>query len=291
MIVVVQRAQELHDELKKRMPEVILDLSVHESGDVGEAAVGVSAYHMSAGKMDTGEEAFFNGATNTFVFWRWGVWLLQTNDVVGATGHLHRRIMTRDNGPGFSFTGLHDAVSALWPALVEVEQGRRQAGELANLNFFTVPYSAGLIYAEFQKLRESHRFRPVLRILDKERVTDLRLETPFSNADEHLLVMPKTFLTRLNANQRKLQSMVAAYIHKHKEATNTLKKKSRLLYDSPRVGEYMRRTFNDEPPATDLIRSAIVDLDLLTRSPEWVKESERSRRSAERTRANAPPPE
>jgi hypothetical protein len=284
---VVERAQQVHDELKKRMPEAIFVMSVHESGEVGEAAVGLSAYHMSAGKMESSEEAFLNGATNTFVFWRWGVWLLQTNDVVGATGHLHRRIMTRDSTPDFSFTGLHDAVSSLWPALVEVGQVRRQVGELANITFFSVPYSSGLICAEFQKLQDSHKFRSILRILDKQKVRDLSLPSPFSSGDDHLLVIPKTYITRLNANQKKLHSLIEAYLQKHKAATVFLKRRSRLLYDSSRVGKYMRRTFNDESFEMDLIRSAIADLDSLTRSPEWITESERNRRSAERSQANA----
>jgi hypothetical protein len=112
----VQRAYEVRDELQRRMPEAILEIAQHIADEVGEAAVGLSAYHMSATKMEAGGDAFLNGATHTFVFWRWGVWLLQTNDVVAATGHFHRRVMTRDTSPHFSFTGLHNAVSTLWPA-------------------------------------------------------------------------------------------------------------------------------------------------------------------------------
>ena len=176
---VIKRANEVHDELQRRMPEAILEMVVHESVKVGEAAIGVSAYHMFAAKMEDSGEAFFNGVTHTFVFWQWGVWLLQTNDVVGATGHFHRRVMTRDRSQHFSFTGLHNSVSTLWPALVELGQRRRRSEERANITFFVVPYSRGLICVEFQKLSESHAFRPVLKVLDKEIVTDYPLATPF----------------------------------------------------------------------------------------------------------------
>lgn len=285
---VLQRARAVHDELHRRMPEAILEMVLHESEEVGEAAVGVSAYHMSATKMEAGGEAFLNGATHTFVFWRWGVWLLQTNDVVGATGHFHRRVMTRDRSAHFSFTGLHNAVSALWPALVELGQRRRLFEERANITFFAAPYSGGLICAEFQKLLDSHKFKPVLKVLDKEIVTDYPLATPFSNGDDHLLVMPRTFLDRrrLNSNQKTLHSMLANYVTKHTEAIDYWRRSSRLLYGSPRIGSYMQRTFNDSLVPQSLIEPAIEDLDTLTKSPEWIKESARNRGAMERARAH-----
>lgn len=285
---VVQRAHEVHDELQRRMPEALLEIVLHESEEVAEAAVGVSAYHMSATKMEAGGEAFLNGSTHTFVFWRWGVWLLQTNDVVGATGHFHRRVMTRDTSTHFSFTGLHNAVSALWPALVELGQRRRLFEERANIRFFAAPYSGGLICVEFQKLHESHMFRPALKVLDKEIVTDYSLATPFSNGDDHLLVMPKTFLDRrrLNSNQKTLHSMLVNYVTKHKSAIDYLRRSSRLLYGSTRIGSYMRRTFNDHTVPQSIIEAAIGDLDILTKSPEWIKESERNGRAVQRARAH-----
>lgn len=285
---VVRRAHEVHDELQRRMPEAIIEMVKHETEEVGEAAIGISAYHMSAAKMEVGGEAFLNGVTHTFVFWRWGVWLLQTNDVIGATGHFHRRVMTRDRSQHFSFTGLHNAVSTLWPALVELGQRRRQFEERANITFFVVPYSGGLICAEFQKLRESHIFRPVLRVLDKEIVTDFPLATPFSNGDDHLLVMPRTFLPhrRLNSNQKTLHSMLVSYVAKHTCALDYLRRSSRLLYGSPRVGRYMQRTFNDDGDPQSLIEPAIAELDILSMSPEWIKESKRNRSAVERTRAD-----
>ncbi|WP_156940825.1 hypothetical protein [Mesorhizobium sp. LSJC265A00] len=285
---VVQRAHEVHDELQRRMPEAIFEMVVHQSEEVGEAAIGVSAYHMSAAKMEVGGEAFLNGATNTFVFWRWGVWLLQTNDVVGATGHFHRRVMTRDRSPHFSFTALHNAASTLWPALVELGQRRRGFDERANITFFAVPYSGGLICAEFQKLQESHRFKPVIKVLDREIVRDFALATPFANGDDHLLVMPRTFLDRrrLNSNQKKLHSMLVSFVTKHTGAIDYLRRSSRLLYSSPRVGSYMQRTFNDDGVPQTLIEPAIADLDNLTKSPEWIKESERNRRAVERARSD-----
>lgn len=285
---VVRQAHKVRDELQRRMPEVIIDIALHPTDKVGEAAIGVSAYHMSATKMADGGEAFFNCATHTFVFWRWGVWLLQTNDVVGSTGHFHRRVMTRDTSALFSFTGLHDAVSAIWPALVELGQQRRMSRARANITFFAVPYSSGLICVEFQKLRESQKFKPVIKVLDKEIVTDYPLATPFSNGDDHLLVMPKTYLSRkrLNANQKRLHQMLNDYLTQHKDATDYLRRASRLHYGSIKVGPYMKRTFNDDQFPQSRLDAALLDLDVLTKSPEWMKESERNRRAAERSQTD-----
>ncbi len=281
------RATAVRDELQRRMPEVIIDVAYHPADEVGEAAIGLSVYHMSATKMEDSDEAFFNCVTHTFVFWRWGVWMLQTNDVVGSSGHFHRRVMTRDASLSFSFTGLHDAVSELWPALVELGQRRRLNRASASLTFFVVPYADGLICAEFQKLRESGRFRPVIKVLDKEIVTDYTLSADFSNGDDRVLVMPKTYLNRrrLNSNQKILHQMLKDYLAKHRDAIDYLRRASRLHYASAKVGLYMKRTFNDDRFPQSRLDAAMSDLHGLTTSLVWVKESERNRRAADRSLA------
>lgn len=107
--------------LASQMPDVELELVQRRSASVRQDAVGVVAYHTNATPIDeansTGSlEPLFGAAIDAFVFWRWGVWWLQSWDPVVVTGHVHRRVLSRSTAQPSTFAEFHGALSVLWPS-------------------------------------------------------------------------------------------------------------------------------------------------------------------------------
>ena len=280
----VRHGSALKAHLASHMPDVELELVERRSASVRQEAVGIVAYHTNAAPLDqdnsTGSlEPLFGAATDAFIFWRWGAWWLQIWDPVVVTGHVHRRVMSRSTAPITSFAEFHSALSLLWPALLALGNRRRAMDKRADVTFFCFPLWDGLAFADFQKLESSGPFAPSLWEVKNGEMKQNLLADRLSVGSERLLVQVRTIFgeKRFNARQKVLRTKLQEFVAKHASALEHLRRQQRFGLPMPgRFGVGLDRLFGKSGADQATVEHAISDLDILTKTEEWLAEVSRS---------------
>jgi hypothetical protein len=206
-------------------------------------------------------------------------------------------MLERSNLAFANFGEAQDALSTVWPALIELGQERRLRGERANNEYFLSPWGDGIMFGDFKvfEFRDIELAAPrLIALSDFRRPADTyeirHLWDFYAQKSKRLLAIMRTFIgpSEMRPHQVRLKKVLDEFANANAGVLSYLKLKPRLGLDianydpAPPYDRYpdaFARSLGIVPPTAHQIASTVTRLDEITKSADWLHEAEFSRQN------------